>query len=60
MIPTREREKLAKLREVEGFETLEAMLEAATFDSVSPAICMNEGCNYASTMDTNTTASHHG
>ena len=47
----REREKLAKLQEIEGFDTLEAMMEAATFDSVSPAICMNEDCDYACEME---------
>jgi len=53
MILAREREqqKLAKLQEVEGFDTLEAMLEQATFDSVSPAICMNEGCDYTCEME---------
>ena len=38
---TEQQTKLEALREAEGFETVEDMLRAATFDSVSPAICTN-------------------
>ena len=38
--------KLAKLVEIEGYESIEALLEAVFSDSVSPAICMNEDCNF--------------
>jgi hypothetical protein len=41
--------KLEKLRAAEGFESVEAMLEAATFDGVSPAICTN--CDYTCEME---------
>ena len=41
--------KLKTLQDAEGFENLEAMLEAATFDSVSPAICTN--CDYTCEME---------
>jgi hypothetical protein len=27
------------------------MLEHATFDSVSPGICMNEGCDYSTEVE---------
>ena len=40
------RTKLSKLVESEGFETLEQMLKATVFDSVSPGICVNPECNY--------------
>ena len=40
------RAKLSKLIESEGFETLEQMLQAAVFDSISPGICVNPECNY--------------
>lgn len=43
--------KLMKLCEVEGFETLDALLEAAATDSVCPAICMTEGCDYTAEME---------
>jgi hypothetical protein len=43
--------KLAKLLEIEGFETFEALAEEVVGDSVSPAICMNEGCNYTCEME---------
>ena len=41
--------KLETLRAAEGFESIEKMLEAATFDSVSPAICTN--CDYTCEME---------
>lgn len=45
-LATPEREaKLETLRQVEGFATIEAMLEAATFDSVSPGICTKPDCD---------------
>jgi hypothetical protein len=43
--------KLAKLLEIEGYEKLEDLLEAVFSDSVSPAICMNEGCAYTCEME---------
>jgi hypothetical protein len=39
-------DKLEKLVESEGYETLEELLEASFSDSVSPGICMNEDCDY--------------
>jgi hypothetical protein len=38
--------KLAKLLEIEGYDTVEALMEAVFSDSVSPAICMNEDCAF--------------
>lgn len=43
--------KLQKLIEVEGFDSVEALLEAFITDSVSPAICMNDGCDYTCEME---------
>jgi hypothetical protein len=37
--------------EIEGFESLEAMYEFAISDSVCPAICINENCNYTTDME---------
>ena len=39
--------KLDQLLEIEGYATLEELLEAVFSDSVSPAICVNDGCEYA-------------
>ena len=36
--------KLRELQESEGFEDLNAMLQAAVADSVAPAICIECGC----------------
>ena len=43
--------KLAKLIEIEGYETADQLLEAVFSDSVSPAICMNEDCNFTCEME---------
>jgi hypothetical protein len=43
--------KLRKLVEIEGFDTALALAEATVSDSVCPAICMNEGCDYTCEME---------
>ena len=43
--------KLDKLIEIEGFPDLDALLQACVCDSVSPAICMNDGCSYTAEME---------
>lgn len=39
-------EKAQTLAEIEGFQSIEELLEAYVTDSVCPGICMNEGCDY--------------
>jgi len=43
--------KLAKLIEIEGYESLEQLLEAVIGDSVSPTICTNADCTYTCEME---------
>jgi len=43
--------KLAKLVEIEGYQNVEELMEAAVSDSVSPAICTNEGCDFTCEME---------
>ena len=46
--------KLAKLVELEGFESETALFETAIADSVCPAICCNPGnpaCDYTAEME---------
>jgi hypothetical protein len=43
--------KLTKLLEIEGYESVENLIEAVFSDSVSPAICMNEDCNFTCEME---------
>ena len=38
--------KLMTLCDLEGFNSLEDLLQTAATDSVCPAICMTEGCDY--------------
>ncbi|UPT96581.1 hypothetical protein J4G48_0047720 [Bradyrhizobium barranii subsp. apii] len=43
--------KLMKLCDLEGFQSLDDLLQAAAADSVCPAICMTEGCDYTAAME---------
>ena len=43
--------KLHTLVEAEGFGSLDELLAAAVADSVCPAICTAEGCNYTCEME---------
>ena len=45
------RTKLDQLVESEGFDSLDDLIAATISDSVSPAICMNEGCDYTAEME---------
>jgi len=45
------RVKLDQLVEFEGFDTLDELLAASIADSVSPAICTNDGCDYTAEME---------
>jgi hypothetical protein len=51
MSRSRDEAKLAKLLEIEGYQNVEAPLQAVLCDSVSPAICMNEECDYTCEME---------
>jgi hypothetical protein len=43
--------KLAKLIDIEGYDSTHELLEAVFSDAVSPAICMNEGCDFTCEME---------
>lgn len=44
-------EKLNQLIDIEGFTSLEELLEEAVFDSVCIAICVNSGCSYTEELE---------
>ena len=46
-----EQQKLATFCTIEGYEKLDQLMEAAALDSVSPAFCMTEGCDYTCEME---------
>src|SRR5215831_17758980 len=48
---TRKAAKLMKLCDIEGFKNVEDVLIAGMFDTVCPAICMTEGCDYTAEME---------
>ena len=43
--------KLDLLVESEGYDTLEDLLQAVITDTVSPGICMTEGCSYTTEVE---------
>jgi hypothetical protein len=43
--------KLMKLCEAEGFKSLDDLLGLSVSNSVCPAICMTEGCDYVTEME---------
>jgi hypothetical protein len=43
--------KLMKLCDLEGYKRLDDFLKASVIDSVCPAICMTEGCDYTTEME---------
>ena len=51
LVLTEKAKKLMKLCEVEGYKTPFDLLQAVACDSVCPAICMTEGCNYTAEME---------
>jgi hypothetical protein len=44
-------QKLMKLCDIEGFENVGDVLFSSMTDSVCPAICMSEGCDYTTEME---------
>ena len=45
------RAKLRQLVEIEGFGSEFDLIEATISDSVSLAICLNDGCDYTAEME---------
>jgi hypothetical protein len=45
------RTKLTKLIAIEGYDSIEELAEAVLSDAVSPAICMNEDCDFTCEME---------
>jgi hypothetical protein len=52
--------KLDKLLEIEGYESVEELMEAVFSDSVSPTICMNEDCDFTCEMEPDQDAGYCG
>ena len=43
--------KAETLADIEGYESIEELCEAYATDSVCPAICLEEGCDYTCEME---------
>ena len=50
--------KLMKLCDLEGYTRLHDLLRASTTDSLCPAICMTEGCDYTTEMESDQDAGY--
>ena len=50
--------KLMTLCDLEGLKSLNDLLKAAASDSVCPAICMTEGCDYTTEMESDQDAGY--
>lgn len=48
---TERQSKLTKLCEIEGYDTVEALLHACILDTVAPAICVSGDCSYTCEME---------
>jgi hypothetical protein len=46
-----QRAKLATLMKIEGYDSIEDLAQAILSDSVSPAISMNEDCDFTCEME---------
>ena len=51
LVLTTKAQKLMKLCEVEGFKNPLDLAQTFICDSVCPAICMTEGCDYTAEME---------
>jgi hypothetical protein len=51
IVLTNKAAKLMKLCDIEGFKHVHDLLQVSVADSVCPAICMTEGCDYTTEME---------
>jgi hypothetical protein len=50
--------KLMKLCDLEGYKRLHDLLKASVTDSLCPAICMTEGCDHTTEMESDQDAGY--
>lgn len=51
LVLTEKAKKLMRLCEIEGYGNAHDLIQAVALDTVSPAICMTEGCEYTAEME---------
>jgi hypothetical protein len=51
LVLTEKAKKLIRLCEIEGYESADDLIQAVAIDTVCPAICMTEGCEYTAEME---------
>jgi hypothetical protein len=55
---TQKAAKLMKLCDLEGYKRLDNFLKASVTDSICPAICMTEGCDHTTEMESDQDAGY--
>lgn len=51
LVLTEKARKLVRLCQIEGYQNAYDLVRAVASDSVCPAICMTEGCEYTAQME---------
>ena len=51
LVLTEKAKKLLRLCEIEGYDNVDDLIQAVALDTVCPAICMTEGCEYTAEME---------
>ena len=51
LVLTEKAKKLIRLCQIEGYDNVHDLVQAVAADSVCPAICMTEGCEYTADME---------
>ena len=58
IVLTQKAKKLMKLCELEGYKRIHDLLNASMRDSLCPAICMTEGCDHTTEMESDQDAGY--
>jgi hypothetical protein len=58
IVLTNKAAKLMKLCDIEGFKHVHDLLQSSVADSICPAICMTEGCDYTTEMESDQDAGY--
>ena len=58
LVLTHKAAKLMKLCELEGYKRIHDLLNASMRDSICPAICMTEGCDHTTEMESDQEAGY--
>jgi hypothetical protein len=58
IVLTQKAKKLMKLCDLEGYKRVHDLINAPMWDNICPAICMTEGCDYTTEMESDQDAGY--